>query len=235
MSEFLERPAESRKFPEEELYRNSQALLAEFLNNFGAILLSNQGAVPAACSASRGSEDSAESRGEDCQPTVVDTFTPDQVIHLLRTYILFFLNYKLKAEHSIREQLVHVVEEFVSWLAAEGYIEEDKQNLFDYFDERLVLGAARAMQVMINTCSSSIRKGEPEETRDSETAYLVSRVKNGRLWFVYQNEGRYEDFGPVKVPSGVTDYVKPGWSAECTFEKRDGRWSIAEIKELLPT
>jgi hypothetical protein len=73
-----------------------------------------------------------------------------------------------------------------------------------------------------------------EDIHDAEPLYMVSRAKSGKLWFIYCAGEQYDEFGPISVPLGVTDLLRPGWLIECTFGKYDGRWQMETVGAVLP-
>ena len=62
---------------------------------------------------------------------------------------------------------------------------------------------------------------------------MVSRMKSGKIWLIYVGPNGYDDVGPVVVPLGVTDIVKPGWCIECSLGLANGRWQMRSSGKVL--
>ncbi len=88
--------------------------------------------------------------------------------------------------------------------------------------------------VTVTVSAQSADRSEARDIHDSEPFYVVSRVKSGKIWFIYLANKCYDELGPVNVPRGVSDIIKPGWLVDCAFRKFDGKWQITPVRSIMP-
>lgn len=204
--------------------KNTVILLREFLDCYGSILLRNQDInLPVR------NLDMAGTRN-----TVCSKCSPDQLIGLFRHCIDFFFWYKVSMPQDARDTMTGCIKEFAYWMVAEGFLERVPDGLFAPYSAQLRDRGLVVFRLLRNFIQHSTKTGNLDDVRNAEPAYMISRVRTGKLWFIGFLDDVYDDFGPVKVPAGVTDLVRPGWSLECSFEMRNGSWRMSEIRDLVP-
>jgi hypothetical protein len=203
-------------------YEHALLLLEIYINSFGSVLL--------------GASDTLPTFARPKDGPVSKRYNTDSVAKLFRGFALFFLRFKVNAPNEIKITLLKIIEEFVDWLIATGQLSKGFQINFEQADLKSNYLALHAFNVLSRTIANSTQSTKKlEDTHDSEPIYVVSRVKSGKLWFIYVAEDRrYDELGPVNVPRGVSDILKPGWLVDCAFGKFDGKWQITAVRRILP-
>lgn len=224
MEAFLDEALSRFSTSEFESRKNALILLREFLDCYGAILLQNKDInVSVRVLGRAGSKN-----------TVCRKCSPAQVIDLFRNCIDYFLWYKVNMPQDSRDEMTSCIKEFADWLVARGFLESVPDELFAPCSRQLRARGLAVIQLLWNFIRHSSKAGSLDDLRSAEPSYMISRVRTGKLWFIGFVEDGYEEIGPVRVPAGVTDLVRPGWSFECAFEMRNGCWRMSEIKDLVP-
>ena len=203
-------------------YDHALLLLEEYINSFGSVLLRAADAAPTLARPKDG--------------PVSKRYDPASLAKFFRGYVLFFLRFKLNAPTESKETFTRIIEEFVEWLRARGHLPKEFQCNFELTDNRSNYLALHAFGVLARTIANSARPSKMiEDIHDGEPFYVVSRVKSGKIWFIYLAEDKcYDEFGPVNVPRGVSDIIKSGWLVDCAFGKFGGKWQITTVRSIMP-
>jgi len=221
MNDFFDRDDAELKLGTRTDYDHTLLLLEEYINTFGSALLGAAEIAPRLSSPTDG--------------PVSKCYNPASLVKFFRGFILFFLQYKVNAPKDTKETFVKIVEEFVAWLSEKGHLPNDFQTKFELFDMQTIYGAVHAANILGKAVAHSEKsRKHMEDIHDGEPLYMVSRVKSGKLWFIYYAGKLCAEFGPVNVPLGVSDVIKPGWLIECTFGRYNGRWQIKSVGDVLP-
>jgi hypothetical protein len=134
----------------------------------------------------------------------------------------------------LRNQCLNITGEFIEWLVGKSLLQAsfilDYMN-YDLRSELAELEAARILRNQIAHGKGAAKRWQ--DCHDSEPLYMVSRIKSGKIWLIYATLNGYDEFGPVVVPLGVTDIVKPGWCIECSLGLSDGRWQMRSSGKVL--
>jgi len=225
LEEFLDRNKSEFKLAPYKDYEHTIIILRYYIDTFGSVLMKVKQPVSVVLTKSSGIQ------------TTCDMYQASDLAHLFRGLVLFFLNYKVNASHEFKKAATKITEEFIEWLISKKYLPLNFRQQFLEFDTSTVVGAMQAAAVLKRFVANAKknRKGL-ENIRDSEPLYMVSRVKSGKLWFIYcaGEQYQYDEFGPVSVPLGVSDLVKSGWLLECAFSMYNGRWHITKTGDVLP-
>lgn len=221
MNRFLDRDDSELKIGPRHEYEHALLILQEYVNSFGELMLRAAGANPVLA----GTKDGAVSK----------TFDPNSLVSLFRGYSLFFLNFKLNAPEDVKERFRKIVEEFIAWMNDKEYLHLGAMPNLRTIDPHTSSLATQAGTILHKAVLHSERSRKVvEDLRNGEPLYMVSRSRAGKLWFIYYAGKAYDEFGPVSVPLGVSNIVKPGWLLECDFVKCNGRWQISSVRSLLP-
>ncbi len=222
MNLFFDRGGDELKRGSRIDYEHALLLLEEYINSFGSVLL----------------------RAADVSPTfakpkngpVSKCYDPASLAKFFRGFVLFFLQFKVNASNEIKETFVRIIEEFVEWLGAKGHLSKELQSSFELADQKSIRLALQAMYVLSRAVAHHSERSHRnmEDIHDGEPFYVVSRVKSGKIWFVYYADTCYDELGPVNVPLGVSDIIKSSWLLDCAFGEFDGRWQITSIRSILP-
>jgi hypothetical protein len=221
MNRFYDRDDTKLKFGTRKDYEHTLMLLEEYVNSFGSVMLRAAGFK--------------QTLAKPLNGPVSKRYDPASLAPFFRSFVLFFLQFKVNAPQEIKETFIRIIEEFIVWLRQTGHLPKDFNISLEAIDSPSADRAIRAATVL----SKAVAHSEPsrrkiEDIHDGEPLYMVSRVKSGRLWFIYYAAGGYDEFGPVSVPLGVSDVVNPGWLIDCAFGKYDGRWQIKSVRGILP-
>lgn len=221
MNRFLDRDDSELQIGPRNEYENALLILQEYVNSFGNVMLRAAGSNPTLPMTKGGS--------------VAKTFDPNSLVSVFRGYALFFLLFKVNAPEDVKERFRKIVEEFIAWMQETGHLNLATKPNLRTIDPRTSYLATQAGTILHKAIlhSENSRKFV-EDLRKGEPLYMVSRRKAGKLWFIYYAGKEYDDFGPVSVPLGVSDLVKPGWLLDCDFVKCNGRWQISAVRSLLP-
>ena len=221
MNRFLDRDDSEFKIGTRYEYESALLGLQEYVNSFGNVMLRAGGANPTLSGKKGG--------------TVAKTFDPNSLVSFFRGYALFFLFFKLNAPDDIKERFRKIAEEFIAWMQEKGHLDPEAIPNLRTIDPRTSSLATQAGTILHKAILHSERSRKfVEDLRQGEPLYMVSRSRAGKLWFIYYAGKEYDDFGPVSVPLGVSDIVKPGWLLDCDFVKCNGRWQISAVRSLLP-
>ncbi len=222
MNRFFDRDDSELKRGTRTEYEHALLLLEEYINTFGSVLLGASDTLPTFAKLKDG--------------PVSKRYNTDSVAKLFRGFVLFFLRFKVNATNEIKLTLFKIIEEFVEWLRATGQLSKEFQLNFEQTDLKSNYLALHAFNVLARTIANSAQSRKKlENTHDCEPIYVVSRVKSGKLWFIYLAANRrYDELGPVNVPRGVTDILRPGWLVDCAFGKFDGKWQITAVRSIMP-
>jgi hypothetical protein len=202
-------------------YELALFLLEEYINSFGSVLLRAADVAPTLASPKNG--------------PVSKRYDPASLSKFFRGFALFFLQFKLNAPKEIKETFIEIIEEFVEWLRAKGHLSKEFQCNFELADKRSNHLALHAFGVLVRTIANRARSSKMiEDIHDGEPFYVVSRVKSGKIWFIYLANKCYDELGPVNVPRGVSDIIEPGWLVDCAFSKFDGKWQITTVRSIMP-
>lgn len=210
MNLFFDRDDDRLKHGTRKDYDHALLLLEEYINSFGSVLLRAADAAPTLAKP----KDGPASKRYD----------PASLANFFRGYVLFFLRFKLNAPTESKETFTRIIEEFVEWLRARGHLPKEFQCNFELTDKRSNYLALHAFGVLARTIANSARPSKMiEDIHNGEPFYMVSRVKAGKIWFIYLADKCYDEFGPVNVPRGVSDIIKSGWLVDCAFGKFGGK------------
>lgn len=221
MNRFLDRDDSELKLGQRYEYEHALLILQEYVNGFGKVMLRAAGANPMLAERKDG--------------TVAKTFDPNSLVSLFRGYSLFFLNFKLNAPEDVKERFRTIVEDFIAWMNDKGHLAPAAMPNLRTIDPRTSSLATQAGTILHKAVLHGARSRKiVEDMRNGEPLYMVSRSRAGKLWFIYFAGKEYDDFGPISVPLGVSDIVKPEWLLDCDFVKSNGRWQISAVRSLLP-
>ncbi len=222
MNLFFDRDDEELKQGTRQEYDNALLLLEMYIDTFGSVMLRAAGATPTLA---------RPKSGPPCK-----RYDPASLAIFFRGFVLFFLQFKVRASNEIKETLTRIIEEFIEWLRAKGHLPKEFQSNFEEADVKSTYLALHVRNILERAIEHSAQPRKMlENIHDSEPVYVVSQVKSGKCWFIHLAEGdRYDEFGPVSVPRGVSDILKPGWLVDGVFGKFDGKWQITTVRSILP-
>jgi len=222
MNKFLDRADSKLQLASRRDYEIAMLILREYVNTFGTVLLRAGEVMP-----------TMFTRRKQASNTC-DSFEPVILERLIRGFELFFLHYKVNTTPELRRQTVQIIDEFLAWLAERSYLPVDcllTRLLYSLEEEFAAVTAAKILRNQIAHSNAAPKRWQ--DIRDGEPLYMVSRTKSGKIWLIYLTENGYDDFGPVAVPLGLTDIVKPGWCIECSLGLNDGRWQMRSSGKVL--
>ena len=221
MNLFFDRDDSELKFGTRTDYENTLMILEHYVDSFGTVLLRASDSIPPLPKPKSG--------------TVSKRYDPASLEQFFRGFVLFFLQYKLNAPAEIKETFTKIVEEFVEWLKAKGHLPAGTRCNFELSDAKCMYRAMHAVNVLEKAIAHSARSRKNlEDIRDCEPLYMVSRVKSGKLWFIYYAGDKCDEFGPVNVPLGVSDLIEQGWLIDCEFGKYKGKWQFKSLRGIMP-
>lgn len=221
MNRFFDRDDDMLMHGTRKDYDHALLLLEEYINSFGRVMLRAADAAPTPAKPKDG--------------PVSKRYDPASLVNLFRGFALFFLQFKVNGPIEKKETFIRIIEEFVEWLRLNGHLSREFQCNFELADKRSNHLALHALGVLARTIANSARPSKMiEDLHDGEPFYVVSRVKSEKLWFIYLANKSYDELGPVKVPRGVSDIIKPGWLVDCAFSKYDGKWQITTVRAIMP-
>lgn len=202
-------------------YEHACLMLQEYINSFGRVMLRSAGVEPTVPTSGKA--------------LVSQCYDPASLIGFFRGSVLFFLQFKVTAPAELKETFTKIIDEFICWLGAEGHLPVGLTSDLRTIDSRTSYLASRVGAVLSNAIAHSGGSGKSiEDVRQGEPLYMVSRKRSGKLWFIYYEGKQYDEFGPVSVPLGVSDIVRPGWLLDCDFAKYGGRWQLVAVRSILP-
>lgn len=220
MNNFFDRDDAELQLGSRTDYEHTLLILEEYINTFGSAMLRAEQREPTFTNPKEG-------LASECYDSA-------SLLKFFRGFVLFFLQYKVNAPKDFKETIIKIVGEFVEWLSENGHLPNNFEINLERLDAQSVFAAAKAGDILAKAVAHSERaRKRIEDIRDAEPLYIVSRVKSKRLWFIYWAENQYDEFGPVSVPLGASEVIKPGWLVECTFGKYDGRWQIRSVGNVL--
>jgi hypothetical protein len=131
--------------------------------------------------------------------------------------------------------LAKIIDEFIGWLVERNHLTTEELLDFLIVDTGILLRGAQAQTVLRNSVGLQKRRNNWTDVHNVEPLYMVSRVKSGRLWFLRCGEtpGHYQELGPVAVPLGASDLIKPGWCIQATFGLSDRQWRMVTVGRVL--
>lgn len=226
LTEFIKEKTPRQNSELQRNYKLFSVLLTEYVNTFGAAWLFAQGVMPTIVNARR--------RSGTHQP--VEQYTPGEVARLLRGFALFFVLFKVDAPEEIQDAWLRLTIQLGEWLAERGYVAGDFQlSLAPSSDDVKINAICGAGLIKQAAAQNEAASSPQQDARHGEPFYMVSRVAPGKLWFLYNSgSGQCKEFGPVIVPPGTSNFIKPGWCLDCKFVRSAGRWHITELYDVLP-
>jgi len=220
---FLNRDDAKFRFGSRVDYELTMLLLQEYIDTFGGVLLRAQEIWPTVSNTKK-------------QTKVSDLYEPVVLERLLRGFKLFFVQYKVNfSSEELRQQTLQIVTEYIEWLVGKGYLEADFIVTYLSFDLKAELAAIEARRII--QCDITHRKNAShgwEDLHEGEPIYMVTRVRGGKVWLIYIGPHGYDELGPIFVPFGASDILKPGWCVECSIGLRKGRWLMYNVGKVLP-
>jgi hypothetical protein len=221
MNRFLSRAESKRKYGA--ACDNDFAMLAltEYINSFGHALLRAQLVAP-----------TIVTRATKTRPAAVDIYEMAAISPWLRGFRHFFLEYKMNATAEVKTMWTRIVSEFIGWCIECCLLPLESLLDFEITNSKSIVAAAFAKNTLRNALAHKKPIAGWEDCHSGEPLYMVSRVKSGRLYFIYcagSHQYDYQELGPVAVPRGVTDLIQPGWCVEATFGMKDGTWHFATV------
>lgn len=160
-----------------------------------------------------------------------DVFGSDKIVQVMDGFLKDLVRRRFHGQVPLRRASSTVMRQLLSWLVENEYISEETGH-------RGIQHCGEALHLL--QCIDStfdLLTGAVEQVCESDSLldgqYCLARVDHGIIWLTCLGSDRPPV--PVAVDPGISQNLEEeAWVLDCTLTHTEGRWVIAELKDVYP-